>query len=201
MSPAAAPTASAGWFDRVSLPVLGTLAFISSEVVFFGALIVAYLEYRGHGGSGPGPSDLDVWRTGLFSIALFASSATIWLADRRLRRDDQRGFAFWVGVTIVLGLVFLVGQGSEYTRLVAKGMTPSSNLFTSAFYALTGFHGAHVVAGLIALAVVAGLALAGDFRYGGEGRHVAPTTVSVYWHFVDAVWVVLFTLIYLWTLA
>jgi heme/copper-type cytochrome/quinol oxidase subunit 3 len=177
--------------------VLGTLAFISSEAVFFGALIVSYLEYRTHSAGGPGPSVLDVARTGLFSLALFASSGTIWLADRRLQRDDGRGFATWVGVTILLGVVFLFGQATEYARLVADGVTPGRNLFTSAFYGLTGFHGAHVIVGLIALAIVAGLALAGDFRH---GRHTAASAVSAYWHFVDAVWVVLFTLIYLWTL-
>ncbi len=189
--------APGGWFERVSLPVLGTLAFISSEAVFFGALIVSYLEYRTRSAGGPGPSVLEVGRTGLFSLALFASSGTIWLADRRLQREDWRGFATWVGVTILLGVVFLFGQATEYARLVADGVTPGRNLFTSAFYGLTGFHGAHVIVGVIALAIVGGLSLAGDFRH---GRHSAASAVSAYWHFVDAVWVVLFTLIYLWTL-
>jgi heme/copper-type cytochrome/quinol oxidase subunit 3 len=177
------------------MPVLGTLAFVSSEAVFFGALIVSFLEYRVRSATGPGPSVLDVGRTALFSPALFASSATMWFADRRLQRDDPRGFAAWVGVTIVLGVVFLFGQGSEYAHLVAEGVTPGRNLFTSAFYGLTGFHGAHVIIGLLALAIVAGLSLAGDFRH---GRHGAASAVSVYWHFVDAVWVVLFTLLYVW---
>jgi heme/copper-type cytochrome/quinol oxidase subunit 3 len=189
--------APGGWFARAPLPVLGTLAFVSSEAVFFGALIIGFLEYRTRSASGPGPSVLDVGRTALFSLALFASSATIWLADRRLRRGDGRGFAIWVGVTIVLGLVFLAGQGTEYARLIASGVAPGRNLFTSAFYGLTGFHGAHVIIGLLALAIVAGLALAGDFRH---GRHGAAAAVSVYWHFVDAVWALLFGLIYLWAL-
>jgi cytochrome c oxidase subunit I len=183
-----------GWVDRTSLPVLGMLAFVSSEAVFFGALIVAFLEYRTRSAGGPGTSVLDVGRTALFSVALFASSATIWLADRRLQRGDGRGFVTWVGITILLGAVFLAGQGTEYARLVADGIGPGRNLFTSAFYGLTGFHGAHVTAGLAMLAIVAGLGLAGDFR---SGRHGAAVAVSVYWHFVDAIWVVLFSLIYL----
>jgi heme/copper-type cytochrome/quinol oxidase subunit 3 len=183
-----------GFVARTPTPVLGTLTFISSEAVFFGALIAAYLRYHGSSMVGPGPSDLNVARTALFSLALFASSGTAWLAERRLHAG-RPGFVPWIAVTIALGGIFLLGQLTEYAHLYAEGITANTNLFTSAFFTLTGFHGLHVAVGLIALAVLAGLALAGDFR--GGRRHVAASAVSIYWHFVDAVWVVIFSVVYL----
>ncbi len=188
-----------GFFERLHPPTLGILVFIFSEATFFGALIVTFIEYRTRSASGPTPSVLDVPRTALFSVALFASSATVWMADRRLGRGDYRGFLAWLAGTIALGIIFLYGQATDYQQMVATGTVPSVNLFTSAFFTLTGFHGLHVAIGVIALAVVAGLALGGVFR---EGRHrVGVEVVSIYWHFVDAVWVVIFSLVYLWSVA
>ena len=178
-------------------PVLATFAFLASEVIFFGALIVAFIEYRTRSATGPGPSDLDVPRTALFSLALFASSGTIILAGRRLRQDDQRGFRLWLLATIALGAIFLYGQVTEYRSMYAEHITIGDNLFTSAFFTLTGFHGAHVTIGLIALAVLAWLAFAGEFS---SKRRTAVEAISIYWHFVDAVWVVIFLLVYLWGL-
>jgi heme/copper-type cytochrome/quinol oxidase subunit 3 len=175
--------------------VLGTLTFVSSEAIFFGALVATYLAYRARSPSGPGPGDLELARTALFSVALFASSGTAWRADRALARGSARGFLGWLAVTIALGAVFLTGQLTEYGNLYAEQVTLASNLFTSAFFTLTGFHGLHVALGLVALAVLAGLALAGDFR--GGRHHAAVSAVSVYWHFVDAVWVVIFSVVYL----
>jgi heme/copper-type cytochrome/quinol oxidase subunit 3 len=177
--------------------IVGIAAFIFSEVTFFGALIVTFLEYRTRS-AGPGPHDLDVPRTLIFSLFLFASSGTVYLAERRLARGDQRGFLlFWLA-SIVLGAIFLIGQITEYMRLYADGITIGTNLFTSAFFTLTGFHGLHVFVGLIALGVIGVLGRAGDFR---GGRHrIAVDAVSIYWHFVDAIWVVIFSLVYLWGL-
>jgi heme/copper-type cytochrome/quinol oxidase subunit 3 len=155
---------------------------------------VAFLEYRTRS-PGPGPRDLDVGRTLIFSVFLFASSATVYVAERRLARADQRGFLTWWLATIGLGIVFLIGQLTEYGRLYADGITIDTNLFTSAFFTLTGFHGLHVLVGLIALTVIGVLARAGDFRNGR--RRVAVDAVSTYWHFVDGIWVVIFTLVYL----
>jgi heme/copper-type cytochrome/quinol oxidase subunit 3 len=174
------------------------LTFISSEAFFFGSLIVAFMVYRLRSPEGPGPHDLDVVQTALFSVALFASSATIVLAERRLHRGDQRGFRAWLLATIALGLVFIGGQVWEYLSLYGEGITIDRNAFTSAFYTLTGFHGLHVVVGLIALAVVARLAFAGDYDRGRHGAAIA--AVAAYWHFVDAVWLVVFSVVYLWTL-
>ncbi len=174
--------------------MVGMAAFIFSEATFFGALIVAFLAYRTRS-PGPGPHDLDVPRTLLFSLFLFASSATIVVAERRLHRRDASGFLLWWLLTIGLGLVFLAGQVTEYIRLYEDGITIGTNLFTSAFFTLTGFHGLHVLVGLIALGVIAVLARAGDFAAGR--RRGAVEVVAVYWHFVDVVWVVVFSLVYL----
>jgi heme/copper-type cytochrome/quinol oxidase subunit 3 len=174
--------------------IVGIVAFIFSEVTFFGALIVAYLEYRTRS-PGPGPHDLDVPRTLIFSLFLFASSGTVYLAEQRLAKDDQRGFLTWWVASIGLGAIFVIGQITEYVRLYADGITIGTNLFTSAFFTLTGFHGLHVFVGLIALSIIGLLARAGDFR--GGRRRVAVDAVSIYWHFVDGIWVVIFSLVYL----
>jgi len=185
-----ADIAHRGW----PAPIVGMASFIFSESTFFGALIVAFIAYRTRS-PGPGPHDLDIPRTLVFSFFLFASSLTVYLAERRIRRDDQPGFLVWWVVTLVFGVVFLGGQVTEYMRLYADGITISTNLFTTAFFTLTGFHGLHVLVGLVALAVIALLARSGTFRHGR--RHVAVECVSIYWHFVDVVWVVVFSLVYL----
>jgi cytochrome c oxidase subunit I len=197
LTPRSENSPQSSFFDRLPTPILGMFAFIFSEATFFGALIVAYLEYRRRSPSGPTPEDLGILTTALFSVALFASSATVVMAERRLKRDDHRGFMTWLLVTIGLGAVFLIGQIGEYVQMYAHGITIGSNLFTSAFFTLTGFHGLHVMIGLVALAVVAGLAYAGDFR---RGRRGAVEATAIYWHFVDGVWVVVFSIVYLWTL-
>jgi heme/copper-type cytochrome/quinol oxidase subunit 3 len=176
-------------------PIVGIAAFIFSESTFFGALIAAFLTYRARSTSGPTAHDLDVPRTVLFSLFLFASSFTVYMAERRLHRDDQRGFLTWWLVTMLFGAIFLTNQLLEYGRLYGEGITIGTNLFTSTFFTLTGFHGLHVLVGLIALGVIAVLAWLGDFR--GGRRRVAADTVSIYWHFVDAVWVVVLSLVYL----
>jgi heme/copper-type cytochrome/quinol oxidase subunit 3 len=187
-----------GILDRIHAPTVGILSFIFSEATFFGALIVAFIEFRLKSTGSPGPHDLDVPRTLVFSLFLFASSGTVYLAERRLARDDQKGFRIWWLVTILFGLVFLLGQLTEYARLYSEQVTIATNIFTSAFFTLTGFHGLHVLVGLIALSVVAGLSFAGD--YVGGRRRIVVDTVSIYWHFVDAIWVVVLSLVYLWSL-
>ena len=180
--------------NRTPATLLGMYAFIASESFFFGGLLTGFMFYRSRDAGGFGPHDLDFLQTALFSVALFASSATIVLAERRLHHGDHGGFRTWLLATIALGATFIVGQGIEYASLYQEGVTLGTNLFSSAFFTLTGFHGLHVVIGLIALAIVARLAFAGEFR---DGRHSgAVQAVAWYWHFVDAVWVVVFTAVY-----
>ncbi len=144
-----------GFLERLSVSVFGMLSFISSEVFFFGALIITFILYRSRSLDGPGPAELVgfIPRTAVFSLLLFASSATIMVAERRLAKADHRGFLNWLLATLVLGAIFLFGQITEYSHLFAQDFTLGRNLFTSRFFYLTGFHGLHVAVGLIALAV------------------------------------------------
>jgi heme/copper-type cytochrome/quinol oxidase subunit 3 len=180
--------------ETMNRHVLAMWVFISSEVFFFGSLITVYLVYRGATGDGPTPAVLDVPRTALFSIFLFASSGTIVIALSRLHHNDRRGLGTWLLVTVLLGGIFLAGQFTEYLELYHEGITINRNLFTASFYTLTGFHGLHVLSGALAILVVAGLAFAGDFS---PRRDTAVEAVSLYWHFVDVVWIVIFSLVYL----
>ena len=165
--------------------LVGVIVFIASESIFFLAVVVAYVASR-EPGLAEARAQLELGRTALFSLALFSSSATMAVASSR--RDPR-----WAVATAILGLVFLVGQGSEYLRLLRTGIGPSSALFGTTFFTLTGLHGLHVLVGLLALAAL----VAASLR-----RRLSTTAwegVSLYWHFVDAVWVVVFSVVYLGT--
>src|SRR5256714_6269584 len=168
--------------DRV---LLGVVIFIASESIFFLAIVLAYVAYR-DAGLATAKANLDVVRTAIFSIALFASSGTMALAARGRS-------AAWLAATMILGAIFLVGQGSEYARLLGEGIGPGSALFGTTFFTLTGLHGIHVLAGLVALAAL----LTAHLRRARAVGGVAWEAVSFYWHFVDAVWVVVFTVVYI----
>jgi cytochrome c oxidase subunit 3 len=176
--------------------LLGMLLFISSELMFFGSLFGAYFTIRAISSSWPPPGSpgLAVPRTALFSVLLLASSATIQRGVRAARRNDRSGLVRWLLVTIVLGLAFLSGQTWEYAQLSAEGLTISTSIYGATFFALTGFHALHVLAGLCAIALLAAAA-----RRQGYGAHrLGPVeAVSYYWHFVDVIWVLLFATIYL----
>jgi heme/copper-type cytochrome/quinol oxidase subunit 3 len=174
---------------------LATAVFIASEAVFFAFLIAAYVYFYGAVVHGPNArNSLDGARTGIFTVCLLASSGTMWMAERRLARERRDGFRFWLGATILLGIVFLIGQGIEYAGLLAQNITPERNLFGATFFTLTGFHGFHVFCGIVSLCVL--LALTFRPRFGArESSGVA--AVSMYWHFVDLVWIVIFSLVYL----
>ncbi|HEY3757592.1 MAG TPA: cytochrome c oxidase subunit I [Opitutaceae bacterium] len=181
---------------RIKPPALtGTATFIVSEAMFFLMLLIAFVFYNvsSHGGQYAATA-LNAGRSAIFTIALLASSGTLWLGERALDRGRQGAFRLWIAVTLALGVVFLVGQGGEYLDLLHKGVVINSSLFASTFFTVTGFHGLHVAVGLIALLVLAIQAWAGDFR---KGRTDGVHAVSLYWHFVDAVWIAVFILIYL----
>ena len=184
--------------ERVDQHKLGMLVFIASEAVFFAILILTYIYYRPawSGRIEFGANRLDVVLTAIFSVALLASSATIWLAERSQRRGRAGAMRGWLFATIALGIVFLVGQGWEYAKLIAEGVTISANLFGTTFYTLTGFHGLHVFGGLVALAILLGLALAGASAF-DHPHSTALETISLYWHFVDVVWIAVFSVIYI----
>ena len=169
-------------------------ALVASEAAFFGTLLLVYAWFSLR--PRPGPSaeaDLDLVTTGVFSLFLFASSFTLWLAEVAETRQNRRGFTFWMVATLALGTVFVGGQAYEYWELYHNGVTVTVNQFASTFYLVTGFHGFHVIGGLVALTTVFVLVLAGDYR----GRLSPLRTVGVYWHFVDVVWVFVLLTVYL----
>lgn len=183
---------------KVHQNVLGMGLFLLNETVFFALLIIAFINYMGSGpAGGPNASNsLEPGVTAIFTASLLGSSLTIWLADRSLEHKNHRGVIIWLLATIVLGAIFLVGQGIEYSKLLNSNVTINRNLFGTTFFTLTGFHGFHVFVGLIMLIMLAGFAMAGDFK---EGKSSAMTAVSLYWHFVDVVWVFIFSIIYIWS--
>ena len=179
-----------------SLPYRGKVAMaglIVAESAIFTIFVVAYLFYLGKSLNGPSPRE--VLETPIFyTICLLSSSLTIHLAAKSLARDRVGAFVgLWL-LTIALGGLFLYGTGQEWHRLIYQhGLTISTNLFGTTYYSLVGLHGFHVTAGLVMLLVVAIFALAGRVRM-QESRRVE--VLAMYWHFVDAVWVVVFTVVY-----
>ena len=177
-------------------PVRGRVAMfglIAAEAAIFSIFVVAYLFYIGKSLTGPMPKD--VLSVPIFyTICLLSSSLTIHFAVSALRRKDLRGFAVWWFATIALGTAFIYGTATEWHRLIYHdGLTISTNLFGTTYYSLVGLHGFHVVVGLIALSIVMALALLGNV----SSEHTERVDVlSLYWHFVDAVWVVVFTVVY-----
>jgi cytochrome c oxidase subunit III len=179
-----------------SLPYRGKVAMaglIVAESAIFTIFVVAYLFYLGKSVSGPTPRE--VLETPIFyTICLLSSSLTIHLAAKSLARDRVGAFVgLWL-FTIALGGLFLYGTGQDWHRLIYEhGLTISTNLFGTTYYSLVGLHGFHVTAGLLMLLIVAIFALAGRVRR-EQSRRVE--VLAMYWHFVDAVWVVVFTVVY-----
>ncbi len=168
--------------------------FIASESVFFVLLVLAFVALRSSGGGPTAAGTLDPLHTGLYSIALFASSFTLLWGERGGRRGSPLRQGVGLGITAALGIVFLAFQGGEWARLLARGVTVRRNPFGTAFYTLTGFHGLHVALGVVILLVLLVLTVAGDLRDGGAG---ALRAGALYWHFVDVVWVAIYTVVYL----
>jgi heme/copper-type cytochrome/quinol oxidase subunit 3 len=169
--------------------------FVGSEAFFFLSLIISFVYYRYTGRVfSDSFSHLDVKTTALFTIALLSSSLTIFLADKSLDRQNRKGINLWLILTVVLGLIFLVGQGSEYSKLYNLNFTIGTNVLGSAFFTLTGFHGLHVLIGLIILSIVLIMTLSGRFV---NIEQTALRSASIYWHFVDIVWIAVFTVVYL----
>jgi heme/copper-type cytochrome/quinol oxidase subunit 3 len=174
---------------------LGMVFFISSEAIFFILLILAYLVLHNNVmlGEPTAATSLDPLKTGIFSLFLLASSFTIWRAEKNLRTGNGY-FKRWLAATILLGGFFLLGQGLEWRNLIRQGITISVNTFGTTFYTMTGFHGLHVLAGLVGLVILLGMSVFGSSR-GSKSPGLTP--ISYYWHFVDAVWVIIFSVVYL----
>jgi cytochrome c oxidase subunit III len=172
---------------------VGMFGLIAAEAAIFTIFVVAYLFYVGKSLTGPMPKD--VLSVPIFyTICLLSSSLTIHLAVKALRRGNVRVFGDWWLVTIALGAAFICGTAIEWNRLIYHdGLTISTNLFGTTYYSLVGLHGFHVVVGLLALSMVMVFTLLGSVR----SEHAERVDVlSLYWHFVDAVWVIVFTVVY-----
>lgn len=172
---------------------LGMWLFLASEVMFFGGLIGTFLHYK-VGIASPEAARLDTVLVGLNTFVLITSSLMAVLALDAVQRGSRRGLVTYLGLTALLGAVFLGGQVFEFVSLARHGVTLQSSVFGSSFYTLTGFHGLHVLAGVAWALVTLAKALRG--RYSAR-EYVGVEAFGLYWHFVDIVWIVLFTIIYL----
>jgi heme/copper-type cytochrome/quinol oxidase subunit 3 len=183
----------------ISNPKLGMWIYLASDALLFGGLISTYLLYKNRPGSVPGLSGspvkiselFDIPFTSMTSFILLMSSLTMVLSVTSAMRNDTTRMRLWLGSTALLGALFLGGQIYEFTAFVEEGLGFTSNVSSSAFFTLTGFHGVHVLVGIIMLLSMVGLS---------RQRKIQAEAVEVlglYWHFVDIVWVVIFTIVYL----
>ena len=172
---------------------VGMYCLIAAEAAIFTIFVVAYLFYLGKSVNGPTPQQ--VLEVPIFyTVCLLSSSVVIHLAERALHRGQLGSFkALWF-LTFALGATFLVGTALEWRHLIDQGLTISTNLFGTTYYSLVGLHATHVAVGLMGFAIVMLLSLAGKVT---EEHAVRIGVFSLYWHFVDAVWVVVFTVVYI----
>jgi cytochrome c oxidase subunit 3/cytochrome o ubiquinol oxidase subunit 3 len=172
---------------------VGMFCLIIGETAIFAMFVIAYLFYTGKSMWGPQPKD--VLELPVFStIALLSSSVTIWLSEQAIEHGKVKKFSLWLGITILLGLAFLYATGLEWYKLIYHdGLTLQTNLFGTTFYSLVGLHASHVIIGLIMLGILWVFSMMGKVNH----EHAEKIqTLALYWHFVDAVWVVVFTVVY-----
>ncbi|MEO7664513.1 MAG: heme-copper oxidase subunit III, partial [Candidatus Limnocylindrales bacterium] len=177
--------------------ILGMILFISSEVMFFAGLFAAYFSTRAANKPWPpeefqgilNPLSLILVATIILVISSFTCQLAIWA----IRRGDRRGFLRNIGITFVLGILFLLMQAYDYSLLFQEGLTLGSGPFGTTYFTLTGFHGAHVFGGVIMLGVILFRGMSGQFS---AKHHDAVEAASLYWHFVDVVWILLFSILY-----
>jgi heme/copper-type cytochrome/quinol oxidase subunit 3 len=181
----AGPSRGVGWY--------GMMFFIASEAVFFANLIASYLYLRVRAGHWAPPAGVEIDKTIpiINTIILLSSSFPMHWAARSISRGNRGNLTKGLIATAVLGAIFLSGQAWEYTH---AGFGPDTGIFGSVFFTLTGFHGAHVTAGVLFLLICFFRSTRGHFT---KDRHFAVSAVEMYWHFVDVVWVILFSVLYL----
>src|SRR5467141_358348 len=179
--------------QRPSRGRVAMFVLIAAEASIFTIFVVAYIFYIGKSLAGPTPQDV-LAAPIFYSICLLSSSVTIHLAVKALRAGSTSIFSAWWFATIALGGMFLYGTATEWHRLIyTEGLTISTNLFGTTYYSLVGLHGFHVVVGLLALFMVMVFTFLGNVRLEHAER---VDVLSLYWHFVDAVWIVVFTVVY-----
>jgi cytochrome c oxidase subunit 3/cytochrome o ubiquinol oxidase subunit 3 len=169
--------------------------FLGSECLLFGALISTYVLYRGRSAEPPFPHDVfDIPYTSVSSFVLLASSLTMVLALAAAQRLDYGQMRLWLLSTAMLGMTFVGGQVYEFTSFYHEGLTLQKNLFGTTFFVLTGFHGLHVTVGILMLLSLVGMSWTGRLP---RDQSFPIEMVGLYWHFVDIVWIVIFTVVYL----
>jgi len=181
---------------RPNLVSVGTIVWLSSELMFFAALFAAYFTVRAaHVGSWPPPTvKLDFGYDLIFTIILVLSSATCQFGVFAAERGDVYGLRRWFSVTFVMGLTFILGQANEFREMVEEGTTMGTSGYGSVFYITTGFHGLHVLGGLTAFVVLLLRSTMGRYT---PAQAASAIVVSYYWHFVDVVWIGLFVTIFI----
>jgi len=178
--------------EGMSMPLLGMVLFIASEVMFFGGLFAAYFNTRAGADQWPpaGLEHLHATIPAIFTGVLLLSSLTMHAAVHAIRRGNAKALTRWVGITLLLGVIFLVGQVYDYSTL---DFTIRDGPYGAYFFVLTGFHGAHVFGGAMYLFIVLIRSMSGQFS---RSHHAAVEGAAMYWHFVDVVWIALFFTLY-----
>ena len=177
--------------------LLGTLILIMSEIVIFGILFFFYFWSRVHSPVDfPPPAILHMDLTPIIvnTVILLSSGGTVHMAQIALKKGQIKPFRVWLSATILLGVAFIIGQVVEYNHLIHEGLTAPGSVYGTAFYSLTGVHGLHVVAGIVALTAILALSFTGFIR---KERASGVEGAFIYWHFVDAIWILVFSFIYL----
>ena len=189
------PGLSAHTSTGISHSKLGMWLFLASDCLLFGAFISAYLLYNGRAQTGPTPEDvINIPFTSTSTFVLLMSSLTMVLAVSAAHRGDDQRLRLWLVSTAILGASFIAGQVYEFTTMVHEGLGYTTNIFGSSFYSLTGFHGVHVTIGIILLLIMLGMSLRGRLP---QAKAEVVEVIGLYWHFVDVVWIVIFTVVYL----
>ncbi len=179
----------------ISNTKLAMWVYLGSDCLLFGSLISTYLLLRHRSVGGPTPEELfDIPFTSVSTFVLLMSSLTMVLAVSSLMRGDVRLNRIWLGTTAMLGAVFIGGQVYEFTTFYREGLGYTTNIFGSAFYTLTAFHGVHVSVGIVMLMSMLVMSFRGNL---GPERSETVETIGLYWHFVDIVWIIIFTVVYL----
>ena len=174
---------------------MGMWVFLCSEVMFFTGLIGSYIVLRFASPLWPQPSTvLNIPLTAFNTFILICSSVTMVQALAAISRGDTAKMKLFLSLTLTFGAVFISIQGVEYWKLLHEGFNPHVSLFGSVFFTTTGFHGFHVFCGVVCIAFVTGKALLGKYT---QASHQGIETIGLYWHFVDLVWILIFTFIYL----
>jgi cytochrome c oxidase subunit 3/cytochrome o ubiquinol oxidase subunit 3 len=174
---------------------LAIWVFLASEVIFFAAIITTFVVYRDRSVSGPNPHQvLTLFVPLIMTLVLLTSSVTMVLALQAIKEGKRARLWQFLVATAALGVVFLGLKGSEYSHLFNEGVTPSANIFGSAYFLTTGLHAAHVIVGIIWILAVAAKALRGGFA---ATNYLPVELAGLYWHFVDLVWVAIFMVVYL----